>query len=145
MVGLYVALVLLLTACVASLAFFHGVKMLVLSDFELGVIDAWTVTARYNRGMAAAMWLHVFATALALAPPVTSPFCFALCALIAILNWRRAARRRLLLRADRLRKDVARARADLLARLLLYLAAGGGCVALLARAPRAPRVYAFPP
>jgi hypothetical protein len=117
---------------------FHGFKLIVLSSFETGTLDTWEVSSKYNRWMRAMAWVHFFATVLCLAPPITSAFCFAFTAIVAILNGIRISSDRFLIHGDRLDTDVPRAKMDTLWRFVLYCGAMAGSVAILIHIPHKP-------
>jgi hypothetical protein len=138
---LYRPLSLFLLGAEVALMFFAGVKMLVISEYELGAIDAWQLISRYNRFQEFALWLHFFTTILSLMPPITSVTVAAFSGLIALVNFRRAANDELHMHIDTVDRDKERFKNDGLIRVLLYLCAAAGAVGIIVHTPRPPKVY----
>jgi hypothetical protein len=123
------------------LLFLHAMMLLAVSEFESGAIDLRHLIDRYNAWQVRMMWFHFFVTILSLSPPVTSGFVGVVSGCIALINFRRASKDQLLIHCETASGDVKRVKCDGLIRLILYVCAAGGSIAVVAHTPLPPIVY----
>jgi hypothetical protein len=130
----------LLLICLMILVFFQGSKLLILSQFELGVIDAVTCTTRHNRGIQLMMWFEFCLPILSLCPPVTSFGLCLVCATVAAMNVYRHRRDELRMSVSKTDPDARRLKIEGTVKLLCYFVGIILTIAVFAR-NRAPKIH----
>jgi hypothetical protein len=136
----YLPLALFLLACQVILMFYYGVKLLLITEYEVSMGESRTFVQRFNFLQEFMMWFHAATIPMALIPPITSFLGAGVSAVIALINWNRYRAKRLLVNIDNIDRDIARAKRDAVIRVLLYLGAGGATVWVLIKTPRRPEI-----
>jgi hypothetical protein len=134
----YLPLALVLLACQVVLMFYYGVKLLLVTEYEVSIAESRTFVRRFNSLQEFMIWFHALTVVIAVTPPITSFFGATVSAVVALINWHRSRTRRLLVNIDSIDRDVARAKTDTVIRVLLYLGAAGATVRVLINTPRPP-------